>query len=146
MSVSLRDALAASVKAAADKALATAPPPPSPSVVRAPTPPSQRFTKLPDPLLARRDLTPTAKLLLALMARRAGKTGVCCTYYRHLARDLGISKSTLLRALAQLKAAGWVEAAPMATDAPKLDDTRMRYVIHIDKILINKNKNAPSTD
>jgi DNA-binding transcriptional ArsR family regulator len=137
MSISLRDALAASVKAAADKALASTPVP-TPPAVRPPTPPSQRFTKLPDPLLARRDLTPTAKLLLALMARRAGKTGVCCTYYRHLARDLGISKSTLLRALAQLKAAGWIEAAPMATNPPKLDDTRMHYVINIDNILINK--------
>ena len=104
--INLRDALAASVKAAAAKALnqphttlATRPPS---------TRPSERFTKLGDPLLARGDLSANTKLLLALLTRRAAKNGHCWLYQRTLVRDLGLSRRTVQRHLAKLLALGLI--------------------------------------
>jgi len=66
---------------------------------------SGRFYKLNQGLAARRDITPTAKVLYAVLANRIGKNGVCWAGVRRLAADCGCSEHAVLRATAALEAA-----------------------------------------
>ena len=67
---------------------------------------TERFHKLSAELASRTDLGSTEKILLAIITNRIGKNGLCWPSVRTLARDAGIDKSTVLRAVATLQKTG----------------------------------------
>ena len=67
---------------------------------------TERFHKLSAELASRRDLGSTEKILLAIITNRIGKNGLCWPSVRRLARDAGIDKATVLRAVATLQKTG----------------------------------------
>ncbi len=67
---------------------------------------ADRFLKLPLRVLSRRDLTPTSKLVYAVVTDRMGEKRTAWPGVRRIARDLGTGKNATLRAVAKLEAAG----------------------------------------
>jgi hypothetical protein len=69
----------------------------------------RRFMRIPKDLLARRDLTTTAKLVYASLWDRAGDKNSCWPSQQTIADDVGISSRAVRIALAQLLEAGEIE-------------------------------------
>jgi len=64
------------------------------------------FAKLPHAVMARRDLTMTAKVVYAAVADRIGAHGKAWPSLRRIASDVGGDVKTIIRAIAALRAAG----------------------------------------
>ena len=67
-------------------------------------------------LLARRDLTDEAKLVLCLLRFRQGSNEFCQVTQRQIAGDLGMSVRAVKRALRELQAGGWVQIRPQGNN------------------------------
>ena len=66
----------------------------------------RRFMRIPKDMVARRDLTPTAKLVYASLWDRAGDKNSCWPSQQTIADDVGISSRAVSRAVVQLEQAG----------------------------------------
>lgn len=64
------------------------------------------FYPLDAAIAARRDLPPSAKLLLAIIRFRIGNNGHSWSGTRRMARDCGVDRKTVMDALSRLEAAG----------------------------------------
>lgn len=67
---------------------------------------ARRFYKLWKDIACRRDVTLSAKIILAIITDRIGTNGVCWPGIRRLAEDAGINVTTVLNAIGQLEAVG----------------------------------------
>ena len=65
-----------------------------------------KFYKLGRTLAARRDLRPTDKLIMAVLADRIGGNGTCWPGLRSLARDTGLTRPTILQSISRLERTG----------------------------------------
>ncbi|MDM8008613.1 MAG: helix-turn-helix domain-containing protein [Phycisphaerae bacterium] len=62
------------------------------------------FVKVPIEILARKDLTPAAKLVLAVVADRIGENGRAWPGIRRLGEDCGLGRNAALRSIQELEA------------------------------------------
>jgi biotin operon repressor len=65
-----------------------------------------RFIKLPKSILPRTDLTSTEKLIVCNLMDRSGDHGVAWPGYDRIGKDLGLSRSSVLKAVASLELKG----------------------------------------
>src|SRR5689334_10819245 len=71
---------------------------------------SDGFTQVPDEISARRDITPTHKLVLCWMARLQGDSASCFPSYEYLAKVCGLGRRTVVRIVQDLRKRGEVTA------------------------------------
>jgi Bacterial regulatory proteins, gntR family. len=76
---------------------------------------TDRFLKLSNEIARRKDLTSTAKIVHAVLSSRIGPGGYSWPGLRSIAEDAGISKPTVVTAIADLKAAGLIEVESRGT-------------------------------
>lgn len=69
----------------------------------------EQFTKLPRDVLARTDLSSTAKLVYSIIVDRVGRNGHSWPGIRRIALDTGTTPKPVLKAIAKLESAGLLE-------------------------------------
>ena len=89
-----------------------------------------QFLKLPVVLLARPDLTATAKLVLAYLIDRSGLKGVAWPSVRRIAGEIGVGERAVRRAVHQLTKSGDLSIEP------RLNGARNNYQIHMESAAI----------
>jgi DNA-binding transcriptional MocR family regulator len=81
---------------------------------------TRHFAQVPDALIADTSVSHLAVRLWARLDRYAGKNGRAFPSRKTLAEDLGVSMSTITRALAELSTAGWVHRTTVrGPDGPR---------------------------
>jgi DNA-binding MarR family transcriptional regulator len=71
--------------------------------------PDQPFVRVPKPILARRDLTASAKLIYGSLVDRMGNNGRAWPGLRRIAADVGCNPKTALSAVKMLSDSGLIE-------------------------------------